>query len=341
LITALGTGGAEKVVLDLASQMATDKFSVSVFALGTKDDLLPQFQAAQIPVKIAYSKKTPFDFYRTFKTIKKQIEDQQVDLIHAHLFHAMVMAAFLRKAIPGLKIIFTPHSVNMESRFREWLLRLLRPMRDQDILFSKQMNHSFRKDDFNIIPNGIQVENYQLSLPKEKTFTFLAIGRLSLEKNFSALIPIVESIPTSYKFQIWIAGEGVKRKELETMIAQKKLMNQIQLLGNRSDIPKLCNRVHAFLLPSLWEGLPIVLLEAGAAALPVISTNVGAIDELLDNTCAYLRKVDQFAKTMMEVMDDYDQAKEKGQRLCTRVKQSFSIQQIVNKHQALYREVMA
>ena len=340
LITALGTGGAEKVVLDLASQLSPHQFEVHVFAIGTMDDLLPQFQSAGLSVDIAYSKKTPWALYRTFRKIKKQIEEQQIDLIHAHLFHAMVMAACLKRALPTLKVVFTPHSVNMESYLRELLLRWLRPFREKDILFSSQMNRRFRKAGFAIIPNGINVEKYRLELPKEKTFTFLAIGRLSVEKNFSALISAVESIPPSYDFQIWIAGEGAQRKELEVAIARKKRKSEIRLLGNRSDIPQLCNQVHAFLLPSLWEGFPLVLLEAGAAALPVVSTKVGAISELLDDTCGYLRKVDLFAQTMMQIMDDYPKAKEKGERLRQKVEQHFSSQHFIDQHQVLYHEVM-
>lgn len=340
IITALGVGGAEKVVLDLASQTDKKQFDVFVVAIGTQKEMLPQFQASGVEPLVLNMHKTPRSFFSTLMKLKKFVQHQQIDLIHAHLFHGVLMAALVKMLGAKVKIVFTPHSINLESRIRECFLWLMRPLRSCDILFAKHMNTNFRTTNFRVIPNGIDTEQYGNRETKFPIFTFLAVGRFSPEKNFGALVELATQIPKRYTFQIFIAGEGPEWESIQKRIQKRSLEKRIQLLGMRKDVPQLCQQANAFLLPSLWEGLPIVLLEAGAAALPVIATDVGAIGDLIDSETGYLMEMDQFAKAMCEVMDDYKTAEAKGQALQQKVKNRFDLSIIIEQHQALYKKIL-
>ena len=139
-----------------------------------------------------------------------------------------------------------------------------------------------------------------------------------------------------------MVGEGDNRPIIEKAIYENQLEDSIKLLGLRRDIPLLCNQAHCLLLPSLWEGLPIALLEAGSSSLPVITTNVGSIPTLIDDDCGYLlTNLDQMTAQMTAVLTDYASAKGKGALLKEKVKTYFDIGKIVQQHEQLYSRLVA
>jgi len=154
------------------------------------------------------------------------------------------------------------------------------------------------------------------------------------------LIEIANDLKDKYEFEIDIVGDGYLRDELKDLIKKYKLENVVKLLGLRSDIPKLLNQSYCLLMPSLWEGLPIVILEAGAGSLPVISTPVGSIPSLLNMNNAYLSELDGFKNKMIEVLDNYEDAKLKGKKLYDVILKQYSIDAVVDEHEKIYKELM-
>ncbi len=340
LISGLGVGGAERVVLDLARRTDPSRFGLWVVSIGTRVEMLPAFEEATITTMVLHASKNPASLLRALLAVRKLILRHQIDLIHAHMFHALVFAGLLRRFCPGVKVVFSPHSFNMESGLRVRLLKWMQHARDVDVLFTSEMSGAFRHRHFRVIPNGIDAEAYQLPIPKFEKFTFLAVGRLSVEKNFGALIPVVRQLKDSHSFQLLIAGDGPERPALEKAIHENGLQGQVQLLGMRSDIPILCNKAHAFLMPSLWEGLPIALLEAGAAALPVVATEVGAIPSLVTKATGYPVAVVHFAKAMAQVLSDYEEAERKGLALQQLITAKYDLSVVVNQYEDLYQELV-
>jgi len=216
---------------------------------------------------------------------------------------------------------------------------LLKSFRDIDIVFSKDLLKYFYKRNYKIIPNGIKTEEFSLSLEKNSEFTFIAVGRLQSMKNHKLLIEIANKLNDKYDFVINIVGEGPLRSELESLIEKYKLEGKVNLLGLRNDIPQLLNKSHCLLMPSIWEGLPLVILEAGASSLPVISTPVGSIPSLLNEKNSYLSELDQFQKNMVAVMTNYDKVLKKGMILFKNISENYSINKVINEHELLYKNV--
>ena len=113
------------------------------------------------------------------------------------------------------------------------------------------------------------------------TFVLLSLGRLETVKGYKHLIQAVADLPKSSRQEmlVVIAGEGSQHQELANLIVEKGLNKKVELLGYREDVSSLLNISDAFILPSLEENFPLVILEAMSAALPIIASNVGGISE--------------------------------------------------------------
>lgn len=345
LITQLGIGGgAEKVVYDLCTKGDRTQFNYLVVSLVELEEtvMLKQFQQANIPVEVLAIRKSPLAVWKTWRSLLQIVKKHQIQVLHAHLIHAGIMATILKIWLPSLKFVFTSHNYNLGSKIREIFTRLTKGLRDADIIFSKDMHNPIYKKMVNVIPNGIATLDYQIKVPKFDQFTFLCIGRLAEQKNQLALIDPIKILKNrGYQFQLLLAGEGPDEEKLNQIIQAEELTDYIKLLGIRKDIPTLCNQAHCLVMSSLWEGLPIVLLEAGASHLPVISTNVGSVSSLIDEKTGYLiTHTDELTGKMQEVLDNYALATEKGMALYQRIQQDFSIEKVVQQHEDLYKGLL-
>lgn len=340
LITGLGMGGAEKVVLDLAKFTNNQKFNTSVISMSKRDELLEEFQSSNIDIEILRKSNSIKDIFSIIKSINKTIKEKDIEIIHAHMTHSVIVASLLKILNPKLKIVYTSHNLNIGSKIRELIVWIIKPLRNIDIVFSKDILKYFYKSNNVLIPNGIQIDKYNLQLDKNKKFTFINIGRLETQKNQVFLIEFANKLKEKFDFEIHIVGHGYLEKELMNLIKQNKLENYIKLLGLRNDIPQLLNQSHCLIMPSLWEGLPIVILESGASSLPIISTPVGSIPSLLNSKNSYICELDKFIKNAERVINNYDEAKEKGKKLFKDISETYSISEIVKKHEEIYKKLI-
>jgi len=340
LVTGLGMGGAEKVVLDLAKYTSKDDFNTFVLSMSKRDELLEEFLDSNINTTILRKSNSFSDLIAIVKEVNRFVKLNNIQIIHAHMTHSIIVASIVKMFNPSLKIVYTSHNLNIGSKIRELIIWLLKPLRDIDIVFSKDILKYFYKSNYKVIPNGIKIDKYNLKLEKNKKFTFIAVGRLETVKNHKFLIEIANELKNKYEFELQIVGEGYLRNELENLIKTYNLESCVKLLGLRNDIAKLLNQSHCLLMPSLWEGLPIVILEAGAGSLPVISTPVGSIPSLLNIDNAYLSELDGFKNKMIEVLDNYDSAVQKGNNLYDVIAKQYSIDAVVDEHEKIYKELM-
>lgn len=340
LITGLGMGGAEKVVLDLATYTNKNDFNTFVIAMSKRDELLNDYLTNNINTTILKKSNSLKDMFSIINSINQFVKKNNIQIIHAHMTHSIIIASIMKILNPSLKIIYTSHNLNIGSKLREFVVWMLKPFRNIDIVFSKDILKYFYKSNYKLIPNGIKIDKYDLKLEKNKKFTFIAIGRIETVKNHKFLIEVANDLKNRCDFEIHIVGDGNLRNELEILIEKYRLQSIVKVLGLRKDIPKLLNQSHCLLMPSLWEGLPIVILEAGASSLPVLSTPVGSIPSLLNHENAYLCELDDFKNKMIEVLENYDLAKEKGEKLHQEILKTYSIDSIVSKHEKIYQELV-
>lgn len=205
------------------------------------------------------------------------------------------------------------------------------------------------------IPNGIDVDRYgnevdvaavraRLGLRPEGR-VIAVVAKLMEQKGHRVLIDalplIVERHPD---LQVVLAGEGPLRDEIAGRVAAAGLGERVHFVGNRPDIPELLAASDLFVLPSLWEGLPMALLEAMAARLPVVATAVsGSRDVVVDGESGLLvapADVPALATAMLELLGDAQRARRLGQRARRRVEEEFSGRTQARRHADLFRRRM-
>ncbi|MCH9814589.1 MAG: glycosyltransferase [Epsilonproteobacteria bacterium] len=342
LITCLPLGGAEKVLLDLCTNLDKNTIKSHVIALNDENDYDAEFKAIGINVVNLNMTKSPKSFYDTAKQINNYIKTHHIDIVHMHMFHPLVFVPFIKLADPKIKVVFTSHNVNIGSKLREIVTYLFKPFRDTDVVFSKDMINSMYVKDTVVIPNGIDTSGFQKNVVKNEKFTFISVGVLREQKNQLFLPSCARYIKDKgfTDFEIQIVGgpdaSGDMRPEIENEIKKHDVANEINMLGARRDIPNLLKKAHCFIMPSHFEGLPIALLEAGAAGLTVVSTPVGAIPTVIDENSGYLAELGQFAQAMEKVIKNRGEAEEKGKNLQQKIEEDFSIKSMAAAHETIY-----
>jgi glycosyltransferase involved in cell wall biosynthesis len=337
----LATGGAEKVLSDLCRNFDHNKYNIYVVALDDKNDFITEFKDVNIDVINLNMKKTPTSFYKAFTKISHIVKSNCIDVIHAHMFHPLVFANIMKIQNRDIKVVFTSHNEKIGSKFSEIYTRATKSLRDVDVLFSKDMHNDIYLDDAVVIANGVDIDNFQKDLPKNEKFTFISIGVLRYQKNQVSIPAFASKLKKrGFDFQVQIVGSGNASgdfsKEIKENIEKYSVQNEVLMLGSRRDIPDLLSKAHALILPSHFEGMPIVILEAGASSLPIISTPVGSIPEMIDERSGYLSDIDNFAQNMIDVYENYEQAQKRADNFFKKINQDYSIKSMAVKHQKIY-----
>ncbi|MGH7632266.1 MAG: glycosyltransferase, partial [Gemmatimonadaceae bacterium] len=140
-----------------------------------------------------------------------------------------------------------------------------------------------------VVPNGIPFRSGNRALLRRELgvgddeLLIVAIGNLYPVKGHSVLLRALAELPRGASAESWhlaIAGRGGEESALRALARESGLEQQVHLLGFRSDVPDILAAADVFVMPSLSEGLPLALVEAMAASLPVIASDVGGIPEV-------------------------------------------------------------
>ena len=158
LITGLGVGGAERVVLELAGRLVEHGCPVIVVALDGNCSLLQQYINTDFRVyTLGISKNNPFSILRGMISLIGLMRREEVVVVHAHMFHALLAGLVCRLARPKVKLVFTSHSFAGFSSMRRWLIMKTKALRSVDIVFAKGQHEAMNAADTVVIPNGVAV----------------------------------------------------------------------------------------------------------------------------------------------------------------------------------------
>jgi glycosyltransferase involved in cell wall biosynthesis len=196
-----------------------------------------------------------------------------------------------------------------------------------------------------VIPNGVDLTRAAVPrAPREPgaPFRWIAVGRIEEAKDYPGLLAAFRRVlDAGAPAELWIAGEGTRRAELEAQLARLRLEGRVRLLGHRDDVEHLFAAADAFVLSSNREGMPNALLEASWAGLPVVATAVGAVPSIVEalgnGAVVSPRNPEALAAAMLALME---RAPAERQRLGARgregVREGHGMEAVVDRWLALY-----
>ena len=215
---------------------------------------------------------------------------------------------------------------------------LMRPLRKRDVLFLADMKRWYMKNRYSIIPNGVELPKIKQDIAKYDTFTFISVGRLESVKNHQLLIKLFARL-SHVNCNLHIVGSGPEHSSLDTAINELNLGARIQLMGYRDDVAELITKSHCFLLPSLREGLPLVVLESSLCKVPIIASSQSISDTLIGKDEGYVIDLTDFEKAMLEVINNYEKARMKAEKFYSKVKQHYNLESCIQSHERLYSKI--
>jgi glycosyltransferase involved in cell wall biosynthesis len=204
-----------------------------------------------------------------------------------------------------------------------------------------------------VIPNGVDVTAFadaaradlsHFGIPRGAR-TLLFVGRLDPQKDPFVLLAATKDLLRQHSdLHLLLVGDGPLGEPLRAWVAKENLAERIHFAGRRNDVPSILRASEIFILPSLWEGLPNVVLEAMAAGVPVVATRVEGIGDLLidDRTGRVVppESSDALGEAISHLLADPEQAHRLAHNAQVFVRDNFAWNEIVENYEKLYGELL-
>jgi glycosyltransferase involved in cell wall biosynthesis len=288
------------------------------------------------------------------------LKREQPDVLHAHLPHAAWLCRWSRLAAAVPVVIDTLHSSSTGKSGRRFGYAFSRWLPDHvtAVSHATAVSHlaagMVREDRLSILGNGIEVEAWapntqarvaarrQLGLTDE--FLWMAVGRLEAVKDYPTLLRAMARSPENARLLIF--GTGPMEAELERQAAQLGLKQRVRFGGFEPNVERWMQAADGFVLSSRYEGLPMVLLEAGACGVPAVATDVpGTREVVIDGVNGWLARAadpDSLNEAMSRLMQmPLEERYAMGECARRRVANEFSMDIVLNHWEQLYETLLA
>lgn len=303
--------------------------------------------------------------YFAYQNLKKLIKQNNYDVIHTHTPVASVCARLACKNTEKSKVIYTAHGFHFYkgAPIKNWLLYYpieywLSNYTDLLITINKEdynrAKKSFKANDTVYVPGvGLDTKKFsktkisksekrrEMGLPLD-SFVVLSVGELNKNKNHEVIIKAIAKLKNPNVYYI-ICGQGALKEYLRGLAKEFGVEDKVRLLGFRNDVVDIYKASDIFAFPSLREGLPVSLMEAMAAGLPIICSRVRGNTDLIENgKGGYLvqpNDANEFKSKMIKLIDNSELRKDMISYNLAKVKK-YDTKAILEKMNILYSNIL-
>jgi len=365
----LARGGSETLVYNLARMMDRSKFNPSVSYLRHEGDrdFINEFERNNIKVYSA-PKRSNFDF-GLMRKLAGIIEKDNIKIINAHHFISMVYSFYACKRNKNVRLVYTEHStweidcIPLKWRIiGSYLLNHLDAITTvtDEIALAIQKKFFLRGPRILTIKNGIDLNRFNLS--HNKTFIRDSIGiepdsivigmvaNFRKIKNHMLLLKVFKYLLSQYSgLKLILVGQGFtddpenSEEDIRGFVQNNDMNENVIFTGFRRDIPELLAIMDIFCLTSFNEGLPISLIEAMAAGLPVVGTNVAGIRDVIksgfNGFLVDFFSFDKLQNALRALLDNKEMRVTFGNNSRVLATESFSLRFCVDRYQDLFQRL--
>lgn len=320
VIPNLQYGGAQTMLSRLVHGIDMKRFEIAVFVRDddVENELVNLFEMNRVEIHILGINDTGTKGrslaykIRSYITFRKALDSFQPDIVHSHLemFYSYMYCIFKKRPL-----VQTVHSsperiVNLKIKiFTKLLGKNLMYIGCSEYVKDRLKNIlTNTKEQITVIYNPIILSEYQLCKKKsEGTFTYLHIARLTKIKNQKLLLDAFKLVYTDNPdSKLVIVGDGEQRDMLKKYVYDLQIETNVFFLGKRDDIPYILREADVYVLSSESECCPMTILEAMAVGVPIVSTNVGGIKEIVKDAGILVEtgKAKELAKAMIQMRKD-------------------------------------
>jgi len=288
----LDLGGLQQVVYNICRTIDRNKFDVSVICLRERGCFAADVEALGIPVYLVEQKADGVDYFGFFK-VARLLREIGADVIHTHNTQPFMDGTVGAMLARVKTVIHTDHARVFPDKTRYMVIEKLMSLYAYRVVGCSQHTsqqliryEKISPSKIVTIPNGIDGSRFEVNIDKQAKRAELGLRpngpvmglavRLSDQKGITFLLKAMPTILQSHPdTTLLIAGDGDLKSALQQEAADLGISANVVFCGPRKDIPQLLKLLDIYVLPSKWEGLPMVILEAMAAGCPVVATNVG------------------------------------------------------------------
>ena len=348
VLSFFGYGGAERMVSRLASHLDLDEVQAEVICVYGEPQNNEMEQAIiDHGVQIHYIHKgLGFSLGAIFR-IYKELNRFSPDVVHTNLSGAIYSSLWI--LLHRARMLHTVHNMptrEFGKRKRMVMSILYRTGKAIPVAISDEIRQLMGKTYKRTLPvelvyNPVDVERFA-SIKKipHDMFVIISVGRLEPQKNHKLLVDafeiITREIPNS---ELFILGDGPLKDEVQEYIVSKKLEQKITLTGIVKNVEDYLASADIFVLSSDYEGLPLSILEAMAAGLPIVSTDVGGVKDIVTNNGILAKKgdADSLADAVIRIGKNRD-LREQFSAMSTKNVKQFDSETIASEYIVLYKK---
>lgn len=350
IIPTLGSGGAEKMLVDIVREMQKQNIDCEVVVLTRKENFFGK-DIENLNIPLYYSNSNKIYSLKNILFLRRIIQSGNYDCIHTHLFAAQFFTPIAKKLVRNSPVLVTTeHSTHNKRRdnkafylIDKWMYKQYKSIIAVTEGTKKNLS-AYLPDTISktkVIKNGIDINIYKSakiisrkdidsSLKKDDKI-ILMVAAMREQKDHETLIRASKLLPENYR--VVFVGNGERYNEIKNY-AQVFGSNSIIFLGRRSDIPNILKVSDVFVLSSKWEGFGLVVVEAAAAGLPTVTSNVEGLREVTLTV----------GGQTFEPFDEYDLAKKIRIAVNDRNRgfdvSKYTIQTTVEEYLSLYNEII-
>ncbi len=371
IVTKGNWGGVQRYVYDLTTHLPEKSFDV-VVAMGEGVILplrLTEAGVRNISLPSLGRDVKLVDDLKTFFTLRRLFRAEKPNIVHLNSSKAGAMGALAGRLARVSKIIFTAHGwawnedrskiSRLVITFLHWLTVILahETIVVAETTRRQMLRFPFTRRKMVVINNGISILDThfldretarrellgEVATGEPNSLWIGTISELHSNKGLQYLIQAIKILNKS--LTVVVIGEGEERERLEKYIKLLNLEHQIHLVGRKDNAAKYLKAFDFFTLTSITEAFPYVILEAGAAGLPVVASGVGGIPEIITSMQSGIlvkpRQPSEIAKAIEFLLTYPDKANQFGQELKRVVEKNFSTSKMVKETVAIYNELNA